>query len=125
MSLGNFPDVNSYNRVSGQTNVSLCQALVLFVVFKLHMHLLCLQVSIKDNIMRKGNHTRSKKPKPFMCAICPQQFTTHWGLKLHERLHRGDYRFYCKVCNKVTFNACTKSCYNITYRYISMHMAFF
>ena len=39
-------------------------------------------------------------PENVYCSYCNKAFSTRQGLKVHERLHKGEYRHYCGVCGK-------------------------
>ena len=44
---------------------------------------------------------RSRRPTKFYaCDECGKTFTSHWGLKLHEPVHTGKWKYTCSMCDR-------------------------
>ena len=51
-------------------------------------------------VRRAGVAAGSTQRESFACSRCPRSFYTATGLKLHEDLHIGRYRYTCPYCGK-------------------------
>ena len=41
-----------------------------------------------------------RKPSFHLCHDCGKVFTSRWGLKLHEPIHTGKWKYICTFCRR-------------------------
>ena len=68
---------------------------ILELFFQLALHVSCY------NKLEDGGAARHKR---FQCSVCIRDFASIEGLRLHEDLHKGRYRYHCGKGFSVTTN---------------------
>ena len=43
---------------------------------------------------------RKRKTSYHLCNDCGKVFTSRWGLKLHEPVHTGRWKYMCSLCDR-------------------------
>ena len=43
---------------------------------------------------------RKRKTSYYLCNECGKVFTSRWGLKLHEPVHTGRWKYMCSFCDR-------------------------
>ena len=65
--------------------------------------------SVEDNVHNLEQMTKSAVETPaatpletrqFTCALCDKQFSSKANLKVHQRIHSGDFPFTCVHCSR-------------------------
>ena len=58
------------------------------------------EVKIEPDNNDTTRHTREDKPRPYLCTMCHERFTTKLNLTRHRALHAGENWYSCTQCEK-------------------------
>ena len=61
---------------------------------------LCMRTFRYAKSMEYHITTFHNQARDFMCSTCGKTFTSKVGLKMHSKIHLGDYQHTCNVCGK-------------------------